>query len=50
MIQRTFICDDCGYTANRDLNAAENIRQNGEKILSDSFKRYLGRKKKKGVA
>ena len=44
MIQRTFICDDCGYTTNRDLNAAENIRQNGEKIFK------VCRKKKKGVA
>ncbi len=35
LADRVFICDGCGYTERRDLNAAINIRNEGIRLLND---------------
>ena len=45
--QSEFCCVGCGYTANADANAAENIRTRGLARVRASARRHIERRKKK---
>lgn len=36
--ERTYVCEECGFTIDRDWNAAINIRKEGKRIFLDYFK------------
>lgn len=36
--ERTYVCEECGFTINRDWNAAINIREEGKRIFLNYFK------------
>ena len=36
--ERTYVCEECGFTLDRDWNAAVNIREEGKRIFLDYFK------------
>jgi len=48
--QSKFLCVACGYTANADLNAAQNIRAAGHAVLACGEKVQLGRSMKQEPA
>lgn len=36
--ERTYVCEECGFTIDRDWNAAINIRKEGKRIYLDYFR------------
>lgn len=42
--ERTYVCEECGFTIDRDWNAAINIREEGKHIFLDYFKTLIEEK------
>ena len=42
--ERTYVCEECGFTLDRDWNAAVNIREEGKRIFLDYFKTLIEEK------
>lgn len=42
--ERTYVCEECGFTIDRDWNAAINIREEGKRIFLDYFKTLIEEK------
>ena len=42
--ERTYVCEECGFTIDRDWNAAINIREEGKCIFLDYFKTLIEEK------
>ena len=42
--ERTYVCEECGFTLDRDWNAAINIREEGKRIFLDYFKALIEEK------
>ena len=42
--ERTYVCEECGFTINRDWNAAINIREEGKRIFLNYFKTLIEEK------
>lgn len=42
--ERTYVCEECGFTIDRDWNAAINIREEGKRIFLDYFKTLIKEK------
>ena len=42
--ERTYVCEECGFTLDRDWNAAINIREEGKRVFLDYFKTLIEEK------
>lgn len=42
--ERTYVCEECGFTIDRDWNAAINIREEGKRIFLNYFKTLIEEK------
>ena len=42
--ERTYVCEKCGFTIDRDWNAAINIREEGKRIFLNYFKTLIEEK------
>lgn len=42
--ERTYVCEECGFTIDRDWNAAINIREEGKRVFLNYFKTLIEEK------